>query len=124
MNPLPLGRHEVEVQRLATQAAALDAAFDADVKLAAAGAICDAEGKPVELTPEWVISARKGYAAGRDILADEVRTAEATHRTGQDNLAAADEALEMATELTVWQSDLSERFKQHLMTVQRSLIHD
>lgn len=117
-------RHDEDIQRLAAQAASLDAAFDADVKLAAAGQIRDAEGKPLELSADWVISARKGYAAARDMLAEQSRMAEASHRQQQDNLAAADEALEMASQLTVWQSDLSERLKQHLLSVQRSLIHE
>jgi hypothetical protein len=116
--------HHAELaRRLEAQAASLDAAFDADVRLAAAGKITDAEGKAVAFTPEWVIAARKGYAAARDLLAEQGRSAEAAHATRLDNLAAADEALDMASQLILQQWALSEKVRQELINVQRRLSH-
>ncbi len=103
---------------------ALDTAFDADVRLAAAGGITDAEGNRVRLTPEWVISARKGYAAARDLAGADAMDAAAAHRTRMDNLRAADEALEMAAALIIRQTDVTERIRQHLLTLQRRFIHE
>ncbi|MFW6132995.1 MAG: hypothetical protein ACOC8F_03800 [Planctomycetota bacterium] len=115
--------HAAALERTATQQAALDAAFDADVKLAAAGELTDADGEPVRLTPEWVISARKGYAAARDLLADQARTAERAHATRVDNLDAADEALRMAQELIVRQWAIRDRIKQTVLNLYRSVSH-
>ena len=101
----------------------MDVAFDADVKLVGAGKIEDASGQPVELTPQWVISARKGYAAARDLIGEKIRLAEALHATRMDNVRAADEALEMASQLVVQQSNLGLRIKQQLIAIQRRLVH-
>ena len=105
------------------QTMALDQAFDADVRFVAAGQVKDASGNPVALTSQWVISARKGYAAARDILAEEKRSAEAAHLVRLDNLRAADEAMEMASQLTIQQWSVTQSIKQHLISAQRRLIH-
>lgn len=117
-------QHAEIVDRLKGQAAALDSAFDADVKLAAAGQIITPDGKTVAFTPQWVISARKGYIAARDMLADQVRSAEAAHAAGQDNLKVADESLQMASHLIVQQWNVAEQIKQHVLSIQRSLVND
>ena len=122
------GQAELEHQaqltdQLNAQIASLDAAFDADVRLVAAGQIKDAQGGILTLTPEWVISARKGYAAARDLLAGQMRSAEAVHVTRLDNLQAADEALDMASQLIVQQWAVTERIRQELINMQRRLIH-
>jgi anti-sigma factor RsiW len=116
-------QHEELLKQIEAQQAAMDAAFDADVTLAAAGGLKDSDGQPVPFNPQWVISARRGYTAARDVLAQQVRQAEAAHAVHQDNLAAADEALEMASQLVVQQWNIAERLKTHLMTVQRRLTH-
>lgn len=113
--------HQREADLLASQAAALDAAFDADVRLAAAGQITDAAGRPVPLTADWVISARKGYSAARDAVAGQIRSREASHAVEMDNLSAADEAMEMAARLILEQMSLSARFRQELMQAQERL---
>jgi hypothetical protein len=116
--------HHTDLQkRLNAQQASLDAAFDADVKLVAAGQVKDAEGEALALTPEWVISARRGYIAARDLVADQMRSAEATHATRLDNLEAADQALDMASQLILEQWAVGMRIKQELIKVQRSFIH-
>jgi len=117
-------QHAEIIERLKAQTAALDSAFDADVRLAAAGQITKPDGRPVELSVDWIISARKGYVAARDLLAEQIRSAEVAHVARQDNLKAADEALEMASQLTVQQWNIAERIKQHLMAVQRRLVHE
>lgn len=117
--------HDRELEHWRKQSAALDAAFDADVRLAAAGNVRNAGGEVVELTPEWVISARKGYAAGRDLLAEQVRRSEANHAAAMDDLEAAEEALQLARQLTVLQWNVGERFKQEfLRLIERSPVHD
>jgi len=116
-------QHDELTQHLKKQATALDAAFDNDVRLVAAGQIKGASGEPIELTPEWVVSARKGYAAARDLIADEIRSAESSHAAELDNLKAADEALDMASQLIVRQSAIAEQIKQQLISVQRRLAH-
>ena len=113
-------RHEQEQAHLAAQAAALDAAFDADVRLAAAGELTGADGERVALDAEWVISARKGYAAARDLLADEARAAEREHATRADNLRASDEALEMAQELIAERWAVGARVRRTVMNLFRS----
>ena len=113
-------QHAELLQHIEAQQAAMDAAFDADVTLAAAGGITDARGQPVPFTPRWVISARRGYIAARDELAGQIRQAEAAHAVRQDNLAAADEALDMASQLIVAQWNIAERLKTLLLTAQRS----
>jgi hypothetical protein len=114
-------RQAADAARTQAQAAALDAAFDADVRLAAAGGLTDAEGKPVALTAEWVISAQKGYSAARDLLDQNMRSTAAAHQTAIDNLDAADEAMEMASELIVANWNVSQRIKQYLMNVQGNI---
>lgn len=113
-------QHAQLIQQMEAQQAALDAAFDADVTLAAAGGITDAQGQPVTFSPQWVISARRGYIAARDALAEQVRATEAAHAVRQDNLTAADEALDMAAHLIVTQWNIAERLKTVLLAAQRS----
>ena len=115
-------RHGDLLGQLNAQAAALDQAFDADVKLAAAGQIKDAEGKTVALTPDWVISARKGYAAARDAVSKQVRAEDALHAAQTDNLKTTDEALDMAGRLIVQQWAIGERIQQEFLNLQRRLI--
>ncbi len=112
-------RHAETLSRLDGQSASLDAAFDADVKLIAAGGITDSTGKPIPLTAEWVISARKGYAAARDALARQRRRNQASHATHQDNLSAAVEALDLARMLIIQHSTLTGRARQFVMSLQR-----
>jgi len=119
-----IDRHDEAIKRLEAQVAALDAAFDADVRLVAAGQVADADGEPVELTAEWIISARKGYAAARGLLAEQMRSAEAARAAGLDNLDAADESLEMASQLIVSRWNVAERVKQHLLSLQRRLANE
>lgn len=117
-------QHAEIVKRLEAQMFALDSAFDADVRLAAAGQIKDAEGAAVELSPEWVISARKGYIAARDLLSKQIQSSQMAHANRRDNLKAADEALDMASQLIVRQWNVAERIRQHLLNVQRRSVHD
>ena len=117
-------QHGEIVRRLSVQAAALDSGFDADVRLAAAGQLKTAKGEPVELSPEWIVSARKGYIAARDLLAEQIRLGELAHAKQQDNLKIADESLEMATQLIVQQWNVAERIKHHVLNIQRSLVND
>ena len=114
--------HEALLSQYGSQQAALDAAFDADVRLVAAGGIQNADGETVELTPEWIISARKGYAAARDMVGQNIRSTEAAHAVRIDNLRVADESLEMASQIIVQQSNLTERIKQQLIGIQRRFI--
>ncbi len=116
-------QHTEIVRHLESQSAALDSAFDADVRLAAAGQIKTADGQVAAFTPEWVISARKGYAAARDAMSTELRSAESANTARSDNLKAADEALDMASQLIVQQYSVSEQIKQQLINVQRSLLN-
>jgi len=58
------------------------------------------------------IAARQGYAAARNLLAEQIRAAEGAHAVRLDNLQAADEALEMASQLVVIQWSVSEKIKQ------------
>lgn len=116
-----IAQHEALVQQLEAQQGALDAAFDADVKLVAAGGITDATSQPVALSPQWVISARKGYIAARDELGLQIRSVEAVHAIRQDNLSAADDALDMASQLIVAQWNIAERLKTVLLTAQRRI---
>jgi hypothetical protein len=117
-------QHADARQRFNELAASLDQAFDADVRLAASGQLRNAGGQAVSLTPEWVISARKGYAAARDAVASQARTAETQHAMSMDNLDAADEALDMASQLTVRQWQISEQVRQTLINSQRRLLHE
>lgn len=113
--------HARQVKQLEVQAASLDAAFDADVKLLAAGQVRDAQGKPLSLTPEWVISARKGYAAARDVVGRQARDGDSAHATRVDNLQASDEALEMASQIILQQMALGQTIRQQLLEAQRKL---
>jgi len=116
-------QHAEVVKALATQLASLDTAFDADVRLVAAGQVADTQGKPLGLTAEWVISARRGYTTARDMLTGQVQATEASHTTRLDNLKAADEALDMASQLIVQQWAVTNRVRQELINIQRSLSH-
>lgn len=111
-------------RRLEAQAASLGAAFDADVKLAAAGKITSADGKAVKLSAEWVISARKGYAAARDLLSKQLYSSRLAHQTAVDNLTASDEALDMACELILSRWNISQQVKMRLLDIQRSLTNE
>lgn len=117
-------QHAEVVRQLEAQMAALDSAFDADVRLVAAGQIKNPEDNPVELSPEWVISARKGYTAARDLLSGQIQSTRTVHAKRLDNLEAADEALEMASQLIVRRWNIAERIKEHVLNVQRRFIHD
>jgi hypothetical protein len=115
--------HAQLAKQVEAQLASLDIAFDADVRLAAAGQVRDPDGKVLTLTADWVISARKGYAAARDILAGQTRSADASHAVRVDNLKAADDALDMAAQLTVQQWAITNNLRQELINVQRRLIN-
>lgn len=117
-------QHERLMQRLGQRKVALDDAFDADVRLAAAGAITDADGEPVALTPEWIISARRGYAAARDIVAEQMISAEREHAVHMDNIAAADEALEMAADLLLRHAAIAEPIRRKLLEIHGRWIDD
>ena len=97
-----------------TQLAALDAAFDADVRLVAAGAVKTPDG-PVALDADWVISARKGYGAARSLLEQQSRDDLAAHAIELDNLRAAHEALQLANQLVVSQWNAGAQIKQQFM---------
>jgi hypothetical protein len=77
----------------------------------------------VAFTPQWVISERRGYTAARDELGEQIRSAEAVHAVRQDNLTAADEALDMASQLIVAQWNIAQRLKAALLTATRSNAH-
>lgn len=112
-------RHQQELDALAGLQKSLDAAFDSDARLAEAGRIHGPGGQPVALSAEWVISARKGYAAARDALADNRTGLEKAHATHLDNLSAARDSLDLAAQLIVLQSDVSQRVKETLLNLQR-----
>lgn len=114
-------QHQELLDARKTQMAALDAAFDADVRLAATGKIVDAQNVPITLTADWIISARKGYVAGRDIIAESIRTEQKAHDTDLDNITASREALGRAITLIVMQSNLSENTKGWVLSAQRAL---
>lgn len=114
-------QHAQQVGQLSAQSAALDAAFDADVKLVAAGQLKTAQGQAISLSPEWIISARKGYAASRDQVAEQLRQADSANATRLDNLRAADEALDMATQLILQQTNLGSSVIGQLMGAQQKL---
>jgi len=116
--------HGQFIERLKAQGDALDSAFDADVRLVANGQMKMANGAPVELSSDWVISARKGYAAARDMLADAIRSADTAHLVRQENLRVADESLDMASQLVVQNWKVTEKVKQYILNAQRSPKHD
>ncbi len=95
--------HEQKIRQLEGNLDALDRAFDADVRLVASGGVTAADGEVLELTPEWVISSRKGYAAGRSIIQEQIRRELQDHALRRENLHAVDDALEMARRLLVRQ---------------------
>jgi uncharacterized protein YciI len=115
--------HDQQLQQFQAQQQTLDAAFDADVRLVAAGQLTDADGRPVELDPEWIISARKGYSAARDILAQQARQADAAHTIHMDNLDAAAEAIHLAEQLITLQWSLAEPLRQQFVNLRRRLFH-
>ena len=99
------GSHQMQLH-------ALDDAFDADVRLVAAGQIAGDDGHAVPLSADWVIAARRGYSLARDTLATQFASETHAHAIQLDNLAAANEALRLANELTVLQWNVSARIKQ------------
>ena len=113
--------HDQVLHHYNARITALDGAFDADVRMAEAGQLKDAEGEPVSLTGDWVISARKGYSAARTMLSEQIRRDQTAHATELDNINAAEDALEMASQLIVLQWNVSERVKQTFLNLQRSL---
>ena len=117
-------RRADDLARLDELAAALDIGFDADVRLVAAGGLAGADGKPVALSAEWVISARKGYAAARGALADQRTRRAAECAREKDNMAAAGEALEMTVQLILQQYAVGERLRNLLLSAQRRIVHE
>ena len=114
--------HEQVLALLQSQTRALDAAFDADVRLIASGQVSDSSGAAVAMTPEWVVSARKGYIAAREMVGEQIVSARAAHNVRLDNLAACDRTLELAEQLMLRQTAATEAVKQHLMNIHRRLI--
>jgi hypothetical protein len=112
-------REEYHAQ-MAFQLHALDGAFDADVRLAASGGIVNADGETIALTPEWVIASRKGHSAARDALLLQMRSAEANYATRQDNLLAADEAIDRAGRVMLKWSLLGKDIQQMLIQSQEA----
>ncbi len=112
-----------QLQHLQAQQQALDAAFDADVQRVAAGRLENTDGEPLTLTPEWVISARRGYSAARDLLAQQARQADAVHHIHMDNLNAATEAIDLAEQLITLQWSLAEPLRQQFVNLRRRLFH-
>jgi hypothetical protein len=102
------------------QLEALDAAFDNDVRLAEAGQIKSLDGETIKLSADWVISARKGYAAARNILTGQMLANQAVNAIEMDNIDAAAEALDLAAKITVLQWNLGERIKQQFLKITRS----
>lgn len=116
--------YEIETKMYQQQLAALETAFDADVKLVSTGSLKDADGKPVEMTADWVISARKGYSAAVSAISTHVVKAQQVYATDLDNIAAANEALQLANELVVLQWNVGERFKQQFLQLQQRSTND
>jgi len=110
-------RYEETREAIGRQVGALGRAFDADVRLVAAGRVTDADGNAVALTPEWVISARQGYSVGRDLLEQQVLQHQAAHAVRLDNLAASDEALEMAGDILLRQAAVGEKVRSMLKQI-------
>ena len=93
---------DAEVQRAyETRRAALDAAFDADVRQR--GGALDAE---------WVIEARRAYAAGLSALAQAQSSALAADDAARRDAAATDAALEKLEWLLSIQSGFVSLFDQ------------
>lgn len=117
-----LDQHQQTAQHWQAQMATLDAAFDADVKLAASGQLKDAQGQSVTLSANWVIAARKGFTAARDAMAAQVTQDQANHAGRMDNLQASDEALDLAGQLILEQMALGTRTRQALVAAQNKII--
>lgn len=113
--------HRQELQRLESQKDALGRAFDNDVKLVSAGQITRPDGSPVQLTAEWTIAARKGYAAGLDLLTQQQLAAAENHAQRMDNLQAARECLDMAAELILQRQRIIGTVRSRLTTVYRRM---
>lgn len=114
-------QQELLLKEMTGRQESLDAAFDADVRLVESGQIKDADGKPVALSSQWIISARRGYIAARDALAQQKQEFIQVHAQRMDNLLAAQEALDMASQLIVQQQNISIRLQQQLLNAQRTL---
>jgi hypothetical protein len=102
---------EIE-DKFKAQNAELDAAFDADVHMAAEKDLLDAE---------WVISARKGYSLARTAIAMEQADHARAVAARKDNVAAGLEALGMAKTIIIMQQDMSANMKQWLMNAENKL---
>jgi hypothetical protein len=87
--------HDEEVRRTYDlKRAALDSAFDADARQRAAAGAAGAGGSGNALDAEWVIEARRGYAAGLNALAQAQFAALAANEAARRDAAATDAALE------------------------------
>jgi hypothetical protein len=113
-----------QTERLGAHVAALDAAFDADVRLAETGALVGPDGAPIVLDGQWVIDARRGYAVALRAMYDARRDADQAHATRLDNLQAGDDALQMAEELITRDMNLREPIRQRLLALQRRWTHE
>jgi len=76
------GQADLAKRHAAAQRKRLDEAFDADVR----------DGRP--LSPDWVVEARRGYAAGVDALAAQERSAALNLDADRRNLDAVEDALD------------------------------
>jgi len=114
-------QNQIIIRQFAAQQAALDAAFDADVRMVQSGGLKNASDKPLTLTGDWVISARKGYTAARDIISNQMQETQSVAATRMDNLQASDEALDMASQLIIQQQGFAIKLQQQLINVQRKL---
>ncbi len=117
-------QHAEIIKHLRDKLTSLDSAFDADLTLIEAGQIKDSNGQPIPLTGSWVITARKGYIAVRDILWDQIQSAETAHRQSLENIKTTHEVLERACELIVSQWQVAEKVKQHVLHVQRRILNE
>lgn len=111
--------YAIETKMYQQQLAALDAAFDADAKLIASGGLKDKDGKAIEITADWIISARKGYSAAVGAVNNHMIKSQQVYATDLDNITAASEALQYANELVVMQWNVGERFKQQFLQLQQ-----
>jgi hypothetical protein len=89
--------------------AALDSAFDADAR-ERAGAVGVGSGSALDA--EWVIEARRGYAAGLNALAQAQSAALAANEAARRDAAATDAALEKLEWLLSIQSGFESWFDQ------------
>jgi len=111
--------YTIETKMYQQQLASLNTAFDADVSLVSAGGLKDKDGKAVEMTAEWIISARKGYSAAVDSINEKMVKAQQVYSTDLDNITAANEALQLANELVVMQWNVAEKFKEQFLKLQQ-----